>query len=143
MCPCVQDRHRPEPVLPNDVGHAARRVLAGVDDHALGARPGGQDVAVGGPRTGRERGDQHGRKATKRLRLCRGPGGDAINLLDLRTVVSSRQRRRQLAREHYLRQQTRRAEKLRRARRRRLVLAVFVAGIAVIGAAVVLVRGLM
>ena len=42
-------RDRLEPVLADDLGDAGGGVLAGVDDHALGAGAGRDDVAVGRP----------------------------------------------------------------------------------------------
>ena len=60
-----QHGHRLEPVLGDDLGHAGGGVLAGVDDHALRARPRGRDVAVGAPRTCGESGDQHARRLSR------------------------------------------------------------------------------
>src|SRR3954447_19427201 len=54
-----QDRHRLEPVLADHLGDAVRRVLAGIDDHALSTGTGGDDVAVRPPRTGGETCDEH------------------------------------------------------------------------------------
>ena len=58
----VREQHRggPEPVLGE---HVAQRLLhphAGVDDEALLARAGGQDVAVGAEGCGREGDGEHG-----------------------------------------------------------------------------------
>ena len=62
-----QDGDGLEAVLADDLGDAGGGVLAGVDDHALRAGAGGHDVAVGGPRTRWEPGDQHpGRLSTAR-----------------------------------------------------------------------------
>ena len=54
-----QDRRGPQAVCSDDLGDSGRRILAGVDDDALLARAGGDDVAVRAPRPGRERSDEH------------------------------------------------------------------------------------
>ena len=51
--------HGLEVVLGDDVAHAVERPHPGVDDDALGAGWGGEDVAAGLPRPGRERRDEH------------------------------------------------------------------------------------
>ena len=57
----VGEQHgdRLEPVFADDLGDAVGRILAGVDDHALGAGTRRHDVAVRGPGTRREAGNQH------------------------------------------------------------------------------------
>ena len=54
-----QHRDRLEPVLADDLVDAGGGVLARVDDDALGAGTGGDDVAVGPPGACGEAGDEH------------------------------------------------------------------------------------
>ena len=51
--------HGLEVVLGDEVTDAVERAHPGVDDHALGPGGGGEDVAAGLPRPGRERRDEH------------------------------------------------------------------------------------
>ena len=55
-----EDGDRLEPVLAHHLVDAVGGVLAGVDDDALGAGAGRDDVAVGPPRSGGEACDEHG-----------------------------------------------------------------------------------
>ena len=58
-----QHAHRLEPVLTDDLLDALGRVLARVDDHALGTGTRGHDVAVGPPGSGGEASDEHRRQS--------------------------------------------------------------------------------
>jgi hypothetical protein len=54
-----QDRHRLEPVLHDQLGDTISGIHTRIDDHALLASSGGNQVAVGLPRPGGERGYEH------------------------------------------------------------------------------------
>jgi hypothetical protein len=56
-----QDRGGPEPVLGEDLGDAAFRILTRVDDHALLSGRGRDYITVGREPTGREPCDEHER----------------------------------------------------------------------------------
>ena len=132
----VRDQHRGglEPVLADHLGDAGGGVLAGVDDHALAARPGGDDVAVGAPRAGGEACDEHDdallscsgslarcslprAPGTTCTRTVRSPAAPRVARSRLPSVVTKKRRRTQLARAGAQRQQLRRAERDRRRRR--------------------------
>ena len=53
------DRHRLEPVLHDQLGDTISGIHTWIDDHALLASSGGNQVAVGLPRPGGKRGYEH------------------------------------------------------------------------------------
>ncbi|GLZ06891.1 hypothetical protein Acsp03_43570 [Actinomadura sp. NBRC 104412] len=70
-----QHRHRPQPVLAQDLVDPGLGVLAGVDDDALLTRGGRHDIAVRGERSGGEPGDEHCRPSFRPRGTRRAPGG--------------------------------------------------------------------